>query len=232
MKVTLISDTHTKHHQVTKDLPGGDLLIHAGDIMNSGYHESDVYEFLDWFENQLDKYSSVMFIAGNHDRCFESHSQKIKEILAKYPGVTYLQDTPMLYVNEEATQDCKIYGSPWQPEFFNWAFNLPRNGEEMKARWDAIPDDTDILVTHGPPHGYLDVPGGQSIRVGCEMLRYRVDEIKPKIHVFGHIHGSYGHYYNGHTHFFNASVLDERYTYTNKPFTFDWNPVTNEIIWL
>jgi Icc-related predicted phosphoesterase len=103
----------------------------------------------------------------------------------------------------------------------------------MKAKWDAIPDNTDILVTHGPPYGYLDIPGGQNaLRVGCEMLRYRVDEIKPKIHVFGHIHGSYGHYFNGHTHFFNASILNERYMYANLPFTFEWNPDTNEINWL
>jgi Icc-related predicted phosphoesterase len=102
----------------------------------------------------------------------------------------------------------------------------------MKAKWDAIPSDTDILITHGPPFGHLDIPGGQSISVGCEMLRYRVDEIRPKIHVFGHIHGSWGHYFDGHTHFFNASVLDEQYRYTHAPFTFDWNPSTNEIEWL
>jgi Icc-related predicted phosphoesterase len=77
----------------------------------------------------------------------------------------------------------------------------------------------------------LDIPGGQSIQVGCEMLRHRVDEIRPKIHVFGHIHGSHGYYYNGHTHFFNASILDERYNYANLPFTFEWDQATNEIKW-
>ena len=101
----------------------------------------------------------------------------------------------------------------------------------MKACWDAIPSNTDILITHGPPYGYLDIPGGSSVRVGCEMLRYRVDQIKPKIHVFGHIHGGYGHYYNGHTHFFNASVLNEQYSYSNLPFTFEWDNITNEITW-
>jgi Icc-related predicted phosphoesterase len=63
------------------------------------------------------------------------------------------------------------------------------------------------------------------------MLRYRVDEIKPKIHVFGHIHGGHGYYFNGHTHFFNASVLNERYSYANKPFHFEWDQATNEIKW-
>ena len=102
----------------------------------------------------------------------------------------------------------------------------------MKAKWDAIPDNADILITHGPPYGYLDIPGGQNIRVGCEMLRARVDQFKPKIHVFGHIHGSAGYYFNGYTHFINASVLNEQYVYTNLPLTIEWDKHTNEIKWL
>jgi Icc-related predicted phosphoesterase len=235
MKVTLISDTHTRHRHLGEDLPGGDLLIHAGDFMNSGYSPYEAEEFFNWLD-KINNYDFKVFIAGNHDRWMENESETARGILTGHKTIEYLQDDWMIVgdgdPHDPNTKTAKIYGSPWQPEFFNWAFNLPRNGEEMKARWDAIPDDTDILVTHGPPHGYLDVPGGQSIRVGCEMLRSRVDELKPKIHVFGHIHGSHGYYYNGHTHFFNAAVLDERYNYTNKPFTFDWNPVTNEIIWL
>jgi len=228
MIITFISDTHTKHRQINNDLPGGDMLIHAGDIMNSGYDENDVYEFLEWFENQSDKYNSVVFIAGNHDRYFENHPQKIKEILSEYPNVTYLQDTPLLYVNEEATQDCKIYGSPWQPEFYDWAFNLPRQGEDLREKWFWIPKDTDILVTHGPPFGHCDeAPYGG--HVGCELLRERVDEFPPKIHVFGHIHAGYGYKFHNGTHFFNASVLGERYNYDNKPMTVDWNPITNEL---
>jgi len=228
MIITFISDTHTKHRQINNDLPGGDMLIHAGDIMNSGYDENDVYEFLEWFENQSDKYNSVVFIAGNHDRYFENHPQKIKEILSEYPNVTYLQDTPLLYVNEEATQDCKIYGSPWQPEFYDWAFNLPRQGEDLREKWFWIPKDTDILVTHGPPFGHCDeAPYGG--HVGCELLRERVDEFPPKIHVFGHIHAGYGYKFHNETHFFNASVLGERYNYDNKPMTVDWDPITNEL---
>ena len=235
MTVTLISDTHTKPKHLGEDLPGGDLLIHAGDFMNSGYNPMEAITFFQWFD-AIDSYDFKVFIAGNHDRWMENESELARGILTGHKTIEYLQDDWMIVgdgdPHDPNTKTAKIYGSPWQPEFFNWAFNLPRNGEEMKARWDAIPDDTDILITHGPPHGYLDVPGGQSIRVGCEMLRSRVDELKPKIHVFGHIHGSHGYYYNGHTHFFNAAVLDERYNYTNEPLTFDWNPVTNEIIWL
>ena len=228
MKITLISDTHTKHQNLNSDLPGGDILIHSGDFMNSGYDKSDVTDFFDWFSS-IKGYDKKIFIAGNHDRILENDPTWSTLTIKDYPNLIYLQDEGYSIYNIEDDSSVKLYGSPWQPEFNGWAFNLPRNGEEMKARWDAIPTDTDILVTHGPPFGYLDIPGGQSIRVGCEMLRYRVDELKPKIHVFGHVHGGYGYYFNGHTHFFNASVLNERYKYTNKPFTFEWNQSTNEI---
>jgi Icc-related predicted phosphoesterase len=227
MKITLISDTHGKHKQIEKDLPGGDLIIHAGDFMNSGYDETEAFQFLSWFD-QLEKYDTKVFIAGNHDRLFEIDPEWATGIITGYKNIDYLIDERMETWDQE-DQPVTFYGSPWQPEFYNWAFNLPRNGEEMKGKWDAIPSDTDILITHGPPFGHLDIPGGQNIQVGCEMLRYRVDEIRPKIHVFGHIHGGHGYYFNGHTHFFNASVLNERYMYTNLPFSFEWDPITNEI---
>lgn len=234
--ITFISDTHTKHRYCESDLPGGDILIHAGDFMNSGYHRREAEEFFEWF-NAIDSYETKVFIAGNHDRIMQTDPDWAKGILTGYKDIDYLQDEELgIYHDgpngEHLEDNVRIYGSPWQPEFFNWAFNLPRNGDEMKARWDAIPDNTDILITHGPAYGYLDIPGGSSIRVGCEMLRHRVDTIRPKIHVFGHIHGSAGYYFNGHTHFINASILDERYMYTNAPLTAEWDNITNELNWL
>lgn len=235
-RITFISDTHTKHRYCEKDLPGGDILIHAGDFMNSGYHQTEATEFLDWFD-KINNYDTKVFIAGNHDRLFENDPEWRKMILDEFKTIDYLQDEELVDYfdgpNGDIPEDIiRIYGSPWQPEFYNWAFNLPRNSEAMKARWDAIPVNTDILITHGPAFGYLDIPGGQSIRVGCEMLRHRVDTIRPKIHVFGHIHGSAGYYFNGHTHFINASILNEQYTYVNMPLTIQWDNVTNEIEWL
>lgn len=236
LKVSLISDTHTKHHLCEKDLPGGDILIHAGDFMSTGYEVREAEEFFQWFDS-IDNYDTKILIAGNHDRLMENDPTKMLGLLTGYKTIEYLQDEEVVLYYDGPNGDypednVRIYGSPWQPEFYNWAFNLIRNSEELKAKWDAIPNNADILITHGPPFGYLDIPGGHSIRVGCDLLRYRVDEIKPKIHVFGHIHGSWGHYYNGHTHFFNASILDERYLYTHLPFTFEWDQVTNEIKWL
>ena len=236
LTITFISDTHGKHNLLNKDLPGGDILIHSGDFMNGGYEFQEAIDFLEWFD-KINIYTDKIFIAGNHDRVFENIPPWVENNLPKYPTIEYLQDESWVdyydgHNGDTPEDNIRIYGSPWQPEFYNWAFNLPRNGEAMKAKWDAIPDNTDILITHGPPYGHLDIPGGHTIRVGCEMLRYRVDQIKPKIHVFGHIHGGAGYYFNGHTHFINASVLNESYMYTNLPLTIEWDNITNEIKWL
>jgi Icc-related predicted phosphoesterase len=226
MRITFISDTHTKHYQITKDLPGGDLLIHAGDLMNSGYYWEEVYPFLDWFNN-LGNYDHKVFIAGNHDRLFEDEPEKINGLLTGYKNIEYLRDKWLAVGDDERM--VKIYGSPWQPEFYNWAFNLPRNGVALEEKWFNIPNSTEILVTHGPPWGHCDVTPYGNLNVGCELLRVRVDELKPKIHVFGHVHSGYGYKFHEGTHFINASVLSERYQYTNKPITVDWNPETNEL---
>ena len=232
MRITFISDTHTKHAQITQDLPGGDLLIHAGDLMNSGYYWEEVYPFLDWFNN-LGNYDHKVFIAGNHDRLFEDRPEEVKGLLTGYKNIDYLRDEWIIVGDADPhdpnVKTAKIYGSPWQPAFYNWAFNLPRNGEDLREKWFWIPNDTDILVTHGPPWGHCDITPYGNLNVGCELLRIRVDELKPKIHVFGHVHSGYGYKFHEGTHFINAAVLSERYQYSNKPITVDWNPETNEL---
>ena len=226
MKITLISDTHNKHNQITSSLPGGDLLIHAGDISSMGY-KHEIQQFCKWF-NSLDNYDNKIFIAGNHDFGFQDKSNESKEIIDSYKWIKYLQDEEMgLQIGDGPM--VKIYGSPWQPEFHNWAFNLPRNGWELEQKWNDIPEDTDILITHGPAHGYLDTVVGRYENLGCELLVNRIKKIKPKIHVCGHIHSGYGYVFDGDTHFINASVLDEQYQYTQKPLTVEWDPVTNNL---
>lgn len=225
MRITFISDTHTTHRKL--DLPGGDLLLHAGDIMNSGYNSDEIHDFCQWFESQ--DYDKCSFIAGNHDRMFEIDPDKTSVIVNQY-SIDYIQDSQVVYNGHENTR-IKVYGSPWQPEFMNWAFNLPRCGEELGKVWNDIPQDIDILVTHGPPQGHLDVSGPPWYEgdLGCEILRVKVDQIKPKIHVFGHIHGGYGYKFHNGTHFINASVLNEKYDQVNKPLTVDWDPSTNHL---
>jgi len=241
MRITLISDTHTKHDELSydpKDLPGGDLLIHAGDLMNSGRNPEDIKEFCKWF-NGLEQYDHKVFIAGNHDRMFEDVPEQAMEIVNSYKWIDYLQDDWIIVgdglINETGEkQTAKIYGSPWQPWFYDWAFNLPKGGPGLMAKWEAIPKDTDILITHGPPQDHLDISGPpyNEPHLGCALLREKVDEQPPKIHVFGHIHGGHGYKFHNGTHFFNASILNERYEYVNRPVTFDWNPETNEITFL
>ena len=236
MKITIISDTHTKHRYCENDLPGGDLLIHAGDFMNSGYNPIEAMEFFKWFD-EIGNYDFKVFIAGNHDRWMQDNTEESRGILTGYKTIEYLQDDWMIVGDSDPhdpnVKTAKIYGSPWQPEFYNWAFNLPRNGDELKSKWDMIHEDTDILITHGPAWGFLDdVEGNRNVHLGCELLAERIKQIKPKIHICGHIHSGYGHYYDGHTHYFNASVLNERYSYSHLPWNIDWDPITNEIKFL
>jgi len=229
MRITFISDTHNKHNLITKDLLGGDLLLHAGDISSMGY-KHEIQSFCKWFKS-LNGYTNKVFIAGNHDWGFQDNPTEVKEILDFYDGITYLQDQ-IEVIGENTDEFVKIWGSPWQPEFYNWAFNLPRNGNELKSVWGMIPTDTDILITHGPAWGYVDKVIGRTESLGCQLLEERIKEIKPKIHVCGHIHTGYGYDFDGDTHYINAAVLNEEYNYTNKPLTVEWNPKTNEIEFL
>jgi len=227
MIISLISDSHSKHKQITDDLLGGDLIIHAGDISSMGYtHE--IQNFCDWYSKL--NYDTKIFIAGNHDFGFQDKPIEMKYLLALYPEIYYLQDD--LFLLGEDKDDYrdrpKVWGTPWQPRFCSWAFNVDR-GADIKQHWDKIPINTDILITHGPPFGTLDKVIGRTESLGCEELAKRIREIKPKIHVFGHIHTGYGYKFDGNTHYINASILNEQYKYTQKPLTIDWNPITNQL---
>ena len=210
--ITFISDTHSRHNELTNDLKGGWMIIHAGDVSNRG-EITDINEFTEWFGNL--PYKHKIFIAGNHDFGFEVYNHNPNNGIIIPEGVTYLMDTMV------EIEGIKIYGTPWQPRFYDWAFNVDR-GEEIAKKWENIPNDVDILITHGPVYGILDdtITG---YKAGCEDLYNRIMEIKPKLHVCGHIHWGYGErQYNGTT-FINASSLGERYTYDNKPIVLDYD---------
>lgn len=228
-KINLISDTHGKHDQLTGFLDDGDdgILIHAGDISGRGTLK-EIESFASWF-NSLN-YDHKIFIAGNHDFLFERGFDEAKGILTGYKTIDYIQDE--LVTLSEGDDEIKIWGSPWSPRFHDWAFNLDRNSDIMKSKWDMIPDDIDILVTHTPPHGILD-RNTYHKSCGDELLIERIKEIKPKICVFGHIHEDNGYHYDAENdiHFINASVLDHRYIFRNKPKSFNWDSEKNEIEW-
>jgi predicted phosphodiesterase len=224
-RLTFISDTHNKHKFLDGFLPGGDILLCAGDISSRGYtHELE--DFFEWYDG-INNYDHKIFISGNHDFGFQDNPDKIKGLLTGYKTIDYIQDEYM-GIQDGDEPELKIWGSPWQPEFHNWAFNLPR-GEKIKEKWDLIPNDVDILITHGPAFGKLDYVSYNRINVGCEELLKKIEEVKPKLHISGHIHEGFGYIFNGETHFFNAAVLNDRYEFRNKPMTIDWDSETNTI---
>ena len=205
MKFVIIADTHGKHRSVR--LPKGDVLIHAGDISYRG-EKLEIKDFLLWFARQ--DFEHKIFIAGNHDFFFEKAKEKeLENIIPE--KITYLNDSGTII------NGINIWGSPFTPKFFNWAFNETR-GEAIRKHWKLIPDNTDLLITHGPPYGILDqVASGH--HVGCKDLLNRVKEVKPKLHVFGHIHESYGTAASFGVKFINASLTSDAYEMINAPIT-------------
>lgn len=196
MEITFISDTHGLHDELKP--MGGDLLIHAGDITEYGTEE-EVEDFLKWFSVQPFKYK--IFIAGNHDLFFEDcTSSKRKKITPA--GIIYLQNSGV------EIEGLKIWGSPVTPYFLGMAFNA-REGKEIKKVWNKIPDGTNILITHGPPKGILD--NG----IGSEELLERINNIKPFIHVFGHVHEFNGIENRNETTFINAALVNNLETLDN-----------------
>jgi 3',5'-cyclic AMP phosphodiesterase CpdA len=129
MKITFISDTHLKHKQITSSLPGGDLILHAGDLTSMGY-KHEIQQFCKWYK-ELKGYNFKVFIAGNHDMGFEDNPEMTKEILDFYNDLIYLQDSGFGIYDMDRDKTVNIWGSPWQPEFYNWGFNLPRNGPDL-----------------------------------------------------------------------------------------------------
>lgn len=207
MKFLALSDTHGKH-RLLKNLPKADVIIHAGDVSRDGAEHS-IQDFLNWF-SKLD-YAHKIFIAGNHDWFFEEESAGyINRIIPEH----------VVYLNDSGTSinGINIWGSPITPTFYNWAFNRER-GKEINKHWKLIPENTDILVTHGPPAGILDFIAGGN--VGCEHLLKKVKKIKPKYHVFGHIHEAHGSLVGKDTCFINASILDDHYQLAYAPIVFD-----------
>lgn len=235
MRIIFISDTHNKHRQMVFnpenfiDVNQENILIHSGDCTSMG-KKHEVKEFISWL-CELKGFSKKIFIAGNHDFAFEEHKyphhkgdyewlyEIIDEEYLSLCDVVYLEDSEYTLFSNELDKTFKFYGTPWQPEFFNWAFNLPRKGVKLKQMWDQIPNDTDILISHGPPYGIRDVIDGKN--VGCELLTERVKEITPLIHTFGHIHDAYGGLYKDDTFYINSSTCNEAYYPVNPPHVID-----------
>jgi predicted phosphodiesterase len=190
-------------------VPEGDVLLHAGDFTRRGTEE-EVRAFGGFLARLAHREKVV--VAGNHDFLFESEPERARGLLGE---VTYLQDAGVTLAG------IRVWGSPWQPWFHDWAFNLPR-GAALAEKWALVPEGVDVLVTHGPPLGVMDrVWDGR--RVGCEELARAITRIRPRVHLFGHIHEGYGVRQEGGVLSINASSCNLLYRPVNPAVVIDWD---------
>ena len=213
MRLVFISDTHGKHKKI--QIPEGDVIFHSGDATTVG-EIRELYAFAQWYGDL--PFRAKVFTPGNHDQECERSPSLCKSIFED-AGIIYLDNS------EAVVEGLRVYGAPQQPEFCDWAFNVPR-GKAIKKYWDKIPENLDVLITHGPPQGILDPAidfySGKLANVGCEELLKAVQRVKPKMHCFGHLHAGYGQIKIGETIFVNAACLDDSYQVKNAPIELDY----------
>jgi Icc-related predicted phosphoesterase len=201
VKFLHLSDTHN-HHRFLTDLPAADMIIHAGDVSMAG-SGAEVMDFINWF-GSLD-YKYKIFIAGNHDDCLDG---KARERIQKFlPANMYY-----LYNSGVEIENIRFWGIPF---FMSCELEL----EHYYRALESIPCDTDVLITHRPPYGILDM--SDNITYGCPDLLQTVLKIKPKFHLFGHIHDAYGMEKSKTTTFVNGALMSEDYRLANEARVFE-----------
>ncbi|CAB4406726.1 unnamed protein product [Rhizophagus irregularis] len=236
-----VSDTHNKIDRDKYQVPNGDVFLHAGDMTGLGKVEQ-VRDTVNWIKNLPHKYKVI--IAGNHDLTldetfYEKNWNRFhynKEDPKEAINIIKNAGNGVVYLNEESftipDNGIQIWGSPWTPEFYEWAFNGQR-GQFLKEKWGQIPQTTHILMTHGPPYNILDKTHHSGENVGCEDLLERIKVIKPYVHIFGHIHEAYGvlektwestDQDRKKTIFINASTTTIEYEPENAAVVFDYPP--------
>lgn len=193
MRIVAVADTHLFHEELV--LPAGDVFVHAGDLCRGG-KLAELSRAAAWIRSL--PYRHKIVVAGNHDWAFVHAPDQARGLFEG--DACYLQDS------EVVLDGLRFWGSPWQPEYNDWAFNLPR-GAPLAEKWAAIPAGIDVLITHGPPEAIGDhsSTGG---RQGCEALRARVREVRPRLHLFGHIHEDGGLWREDGTCFANVTTWE------------------------
>ncbi len=213
-RICVLSDTHTFHEELK--LPENiDIYIHAGDFTHVGEY-TETIKFLRWF-SQLECKHRIL-ITGNHEKGWWKNPSLYKSEVPE--NVIHLEDDLV------QLEGLNIYGSPHTKEFYGWAWPY-YNEESADLIWKRIPDNVDILVTHQPPYGVGDLSEfyrkGEDPNVGCKILLSHVERVKPKLHVFGHIHSARGLYkiLDWSTIFINAANCNEAYKAVNRPIVID-----------
>lgn len=192
MKILHISDTHGAHRRLG-ELPAADVVIHSGDFTMTG-SEAEAIDFLNWFCNL--PYAHKIFICGNHDACLYGAS-----INGLDRNVHYLCNSGV------EIDGMKFYGVPM--------FMADCVTERQNRNYAAIPDETDVLVTHMPPYGILDFD--DNVHNGSKELLQRVAAVSPRLHLFGHIHRQHGTTDGGRTRFSNGAMMNVDYTDLRMP---------------
>lgn len=198
-----ISDTHNRHAEISFDGLDGDVLLHTGDWSEKGTVE-ETRSFIQWLAAQ--PFRHKVLIAGNHDigmddQCYDQIAACWKNEGDASPALVRVavsevaSDSNLVYLENSSItiEGFKIFGSPMTPvipvpRVGRMAFNL-MDESEQRRNWKDMPNDTDILLTHGPPHGFHD---GKHMNMGDSVLLERILEVSPKLHVFGHVHESAG----------------------------------------
>ena len=205
MKICLISDTHNKHKHLGR-LPEADVIIHCGDMTSVG-HEHEILNFMKWFSG-LTQYEHKICIAGNHDWLFQREGLRARSLVPN--NVHYLENDSVII------EDLMFYGTPVQPPFMNWAFNVYE--PKLSEYWKAIPDETDVLITHSPPYMIGDLVPWSAKHEGSQTLADEViNRVRPRLHCFGHIHEGNGNWNIHDIKFVNASNLDDHYMCVYEP---------------
>jgi len=210
MRITVTSDLHGYFPETS----GGDLLIIAGDL-TSDHSIHSFIEFLDWINSQ--EYKKKIFIGGNHDTFLTTMDiSKVKGMfeMMQSDGIIYLNDSGLTF------EGLKIWGSPWSLWFYGinpYCKAFTGSESDLNKKYELIPDDTDILITHGPPHGILDKTK-EGNHVGSYSLRQALDRVRPRLHIFGHIHECGGKRLDCVvTEYINASHVNRAYEPVNPP---------------
>lgn len=200
LRIVLLSDTHELHREV--DVPDGDILIHAGDVTMFSRSLRSIVDFNRWLGELTHTYKIV--VGGNHDTLLHTDHANCSLI-----------DNAIVLINEDVEiAGLKIWGSPVTP--VGPAFCL-RSVEERRRLYAKIPVDTDILITHGPAFGILDRAPGSGVHAGDQVLLDAVNRVKPRLHVFGHVHSGFGLLATENTLFVNAALLGPNGDINKKP---------------
>jgi Icc-related predicted phosphoesterase len=208
LRIICLSDTHGLHREV--QVPDGDVLIHAGDVTNFFQPLEKSMEMLKGFNDWLGElpHRHKIVIAGNHDLVFQEEPKKARTLLT---NAHYLENSGI------ELESIRFWGSPITPVMETMAF-ATTNSAKTRAVWDKVPGNTDVLITHGPPYGTLDKNDILGRHHGCQHLISALLRIKPKLHVFGHIHGGHGHELAwGSTLLVNCAVVNTDRHLANPP---------------